>query len=181
MYVGLKTEVSEAWSTYQQALEKHASRELELQDEMKQITKAKNTDKQQFTNQMSAYETTIEELRQQLVQAHQERDEAMAVNLQRQTAFDSFKAQEQHLLDELAEAKANASQNVQALREELRNALTTIEVLRSEQNGLLQDTHLIQAKLEESNAQLVQELSSKQRELMKLQQSLTALGKLMGR
>ena len=177
MYVGLKTEVSEAWSTYQQALEKHASRELELQDEIKQITKAKATDKQQFSSQMAVYESTIEDLRRQLMQAHQERDEAVATNIQRQEAFESFKAQEQTLLDELAEAKANASQNVHALREDLHNALATIEILRSEQNGLLQESHMIQAKLEESNAQLVQELSLKQRELTKLQQSLSALGK----
>ena len=179
MYIGLKTEVSEAWSTYQQALEKHASRELELQDEIKQITKAKATDKQQYTSQMTASEATLEDLRRQVAQANQERDEAIATNLQRQTAFESFKAQEQSLLEELAEAKANASQNVHALRDELRNALSTIDTLRSEQHGLLQETHMIQAKLEESNAQLVQELGLKQREVTKLQQSLAALGKMM--
>lgn len=178
MYVGLKTEVSEAWSTYQQALEKHASREVELQDEIKQILKAKSTDKQQYANQMSVCESTIEDLKKQLNQAHQERDEAISINSERQEAFERFKAQEQTLLDELAEANANASSNVHVLRDDLRNALSTIDTLRSEQTGLLRENHLIQAQLEETNAQLVQEVSSKQREITKLQQSLAALGNL---
>jgi chromosome segregation ATPase len=48
----LKGEVQEAWGSYKSSQEKAAIREAELQDELRQVQKAKSTDKQSLLTQM---------------------------------------------------------------------------------------------------------------------------------
>jgi regulator of replication initiation timing len=124
----LKTEVADAWQSYKTSLEKSAARENELLDEIKAMSKAKQIDKQQYTAHMSTLENTINEMKTQVSSCTAERDAAVAESTRQRLEYDKFKEQEQRLLDSLEEAKANASQNVHTLREDLRAANSIIEV-----------------------------------------------------
>jgi hypothetical protein len=126
---------------------------------------------------MSTLESLIEDLRREVVAAQVEKEAAISECQQKETAFGNWKVQEQSLVDALEEAKANSSQNVSGLREELRVAQSIVEQLRSEQTGLLKQTHIRQSQLEEMNANLVNEVSSKQKEIIKLQRVIQGLGK----
>ena len=72
----LKKEVLEAWGSYKSAQEKAAIREDELQDEIKQIQKAKASDRQQMISQITKLTSDMDEALDKVRVCTQERDQA---------------------------------------------------------------------------------------------------------
>lgn len=184
----LKKEVLEAWDSYKGAQEKAAVREDELQDEIKQIQKAKSLDRQQMINQITKLTTDMEEALEKVRVNALERDQAYLKAAEfahvRMTYEASYLAidligyllqieeQWQRKLDELSqellEARSGSMQGVHTLREELAVALQTNETIRSEHASILRLSQSKQAELEQANAQLSLSLAEKQREISKL-------------
>lgn len=85
----LKKEVQEAWDNYKSAQEKAAMREDELQDEIKQIQKAKQLDRQQMINQITKLTADLEESIEKSRLHQKERDEAyLTIGEFQQVRFD---------------------------------------------------------------------------------------------
>jgi chromosome segregation ATPase len=101
----LKKEVQDAWGSYKSAQEKAAVREAELQDEIRQLQRAKQTDKQSLLSQMGKVGEEVDEAVRQMRAMQAERD-----NLQSQmrTLMDEaakWEAKEAALEGQLAEVR----------------------------------------------------------------------------
>lgn len=99
----LKKEVQEAWGSYKSSQEKAALREAELQDEIRQLQRAKQTDKQSLLSQMGKVGEEVDGAVKQMRTMQVERD-----NLQSQlrTLMDDsakWEAREAALEGQLAE------------------------------------------------------------------------------
>lgn len=173
----LKTEVQEAWNTYQAAQEKAAAREAELQEEIRALQKAKKTDKQQMLAQLTTLDNDREEALRGMRAAQAERQEALDMLENERSRGEDWLQREKELLSELSEARAGSIQGVQGLRDELRAAAALSDQLRSEHASLLRQSQKRQAELEEANAELVQGLAEKQRELLRAKAALEAGGR----
>jgi len=173
----LKTEVQEAWNTYQAAQEKAAAREAELQEEIRALQKAKKTDKQQMLAQLTTLGNDRDEALRGMRAAQAERQEALDMLENERSRGEEWLQREKELLSELSEARAGSIQGVQGLRDELRAAAALSDQLRSEHASLLRQSQKRQAELEEANAELVQGLADKQRELLRTKAALEAGGR----
>ena len=173
----LKTEVQEAWNTYQAAQEKAAAREAELQEEIRALQKAKKTDKQQMLAQLTTLDNDREEALRGMRAAQAERQEVLDMLENERSRGEDWLQREKELLSELSEARAGSIQGVQGLRDELRAAAALSDQLRSEHASLLRQSQKRQAELEEANAELVQGLADKQRELLRTKAALEAGGR----
>jgi hypothetical protein len=185
----LKKEVQEAWDNYKSSQEKAAIREDELQDEIKQIQKAKYLDRQQMISQITKLTADLEESIEKSRLHQKERDEAyLSIGEFQQVGEyslrirvlmillqveETWKAAVAQLEQELSEARSGTVQGVHSIREELNNALHTIETMRSDHASILRLSQSKQAELEQSNAQLSLSLAEKQREVSKLKALLS--------
>jgi chromosome segregation ATPase len=165
----LKLEVKEAWDNYKTAQEKSAAVESELQDEVRQIQKAKLLDKQQSVAQLGKMNEEVAEAMRQVQVAQAQRAELQS---RLDAAAEESAQWEERLLAaqrELAEAKTGTVQGVAALREELRLAQVSAEQMRSDHSALVRQHQLRQADLERENAELVASVTQQQKELQRLQ------------
>lgn len=170
----LKTEVQEAWNSYQAAQEKAAARETELQEEIRALQKAKKTDKQQILAHITSLGNDRDEALRSLRAAQAERQDALDMLESARSHEREWQEREAALLTELNEARAGSVQGVQGLRDELRSAAALTEQLRNEHASLLRQSQARQAELEGANTELVQGLADKQRELSRARSLLEA-------
>lgn len=169
---GLKTEVQEAWNSYQAAQERAAAREAELQEEVRAVQKAKKTDKQQMLTQLTTLGNDRDEALKAMRAAQAERQELADLVAADRAHQEERHSREAALLDELNEARAGSIQGVAGLRDELRAAVVLTETVRAEHASLMRQTQTRQAELEEANAELVQGIAQKQRELARVKSAL---------
>eukprot|EP01038_Epipyxis_sp_PR26KG_P014311 gene14311-19195_t len=165
----LKQEVQEAWDTYKLSQEKAIIRETELQDEIRQIQKAKQTDKQQSVAQLLKLNEDLINAGKQ-IQALSSDKEILQSQIDGSNEINRGWSSKYELLEkELNEAKTCTVQGVQQLRDELRTAYNNIEQLRLEHVSLIRQNQIRQAELERENSELINSLTEKQKEISKLQ------------
>lgn len=102
----MKKEVEEAWNSYKSAQEKAALREDELQEEIKSIQKAKQSDKQQMIAQVTKLSADIDQAMEQVKKFQLERDEALETVLKHQNQEMLWKKQQELYENELIEARS---------------------------------------------------------------------------
>ena len=173
----LKKEVQEAWDSYKVAQEKAAIREAELQDELKQVQKAKQTDKQSLLSQMGKVGEEVDEAVKQMRSMQAERDSLQGQLRQMMDANSHRAAKEAALEGQLAEARAGSIQGAQGLREEMRAIVSSSEQMRQEHASLVRQSQVRQAELEQANVELTIGITEKQREVTRLKLSLERAGK----
>jgi predicted nucleic acid-binding Zn-ribbon protein len=173
----LKKEVQEAWDSYKVAQERAALREAELQDELKQVQKAKHTDKQSLLSQMGKVGEEVDGAVKQMRAMQAERDSLQGQLRQMMDANAQWAAKEAALEGQLAEARAGSMQGAQGLREEMRAIVSSSEQMRSEHASLLRQSQVRQAELEQANVELTIGITEKQREISRLKLSLERAGK----
>ena len=173
----LKKEVQEAWDSYKAAQERAALREAELLDELKQIQKAKHTDKQSLLSQMGKVGEEVDEAVKQMRSMQAERDALQSQLRSMMDASAQRAAKEAALEGQLAEARAGSIQGAQGLREEMRSIVSASEQMRTEHASLLRQSQVRQAELEQTNVELTIGITEKQREITRLKLSLERAGK----
>jgi len=165
----LKGEVVEAWEAYKTAQEKAAAREEELQDEIKEIERAKSTDRQAVTSRLTELESTVA-ARDALIETLKGE---VGTLRSRVTTLDNLQKEwsvrEATLLEDLQEARLNSSQNMKGVREELRAAELSAETLRTEHAAWMRQAHRRQEELEKANSELTETIMQREREIMRLQ------------
>lgn len=161
----LKTEVKEAWESYRLTQEKFAIREAELQDEIKQLQKAKTTDKQQLQIQMARMNEEVGDTIKLKKTVEVERDELLERIKRIEAASGDWIALQATLEADLVEARAGSIQGVEILRAELKAAESTAANLRTEHAALLHHSHIRQAELERDIAIMSTSLADKEKEL----------------
>eukprot|EP01032_Pedospumella_encystans_P010542 gene10542-12312_t len=167
--VSLKQEVQEAWDNYKAAQEKAAQQESELQDEIRQIQKAKLSDKQQAVAQISKMNEEVAEAVRQ-VQAAQQQTRDLQAKLDAATEEGShYETHISTLQQQLKEAQTGTVQGVAALHEEIRQMVLNTEQMRIDHSSLIKQNQLRQADLERENAELVASLTAQQKEIVRLQ------------
>lgn len=161
--------MQEAWSNYKTSQEKAAAVESELQDEIRQIQKAKLSDKQISVAQLSKMGEEVAEAMRQVSVAQAQRAEVQS-KLDAAVAENSlWEERLAAVQDELSQAQTGTVQGVAALREELRVMQANTEQMRVDHSSLLRQNQLRQAELERENAELVASLTQQQKELQRLQ------------
>eukprot|EP00598_Pedospumella_elongata_P001435 CAMPEP_0184975852 /NCGR_PEP_ID=MMETSP1098-20130426/6947_1 /TAXON_ID=89044 /ORGANISM="Spumella elongata, Strain CCAP 955/1" /LENGTH=855 /DNA_ID=CAMNT_0027498627 /DNA_START=54 /DNA_END=2621 /DNA_ORIENTATION=+ len=167
--VSLKQEVQEAWDNYKTAQEKAAQQESELHDEIRQIQKAKLSDKQQAVAQISKMNEEVAEAVRQ-VQAAQQQTRDLQAKLDAATEEGShYETRISTLQQQLKEAQTGTVQGVAALHEEIRQMVLNTEQMRIDHSSLIKQNQLRQADLERENAELVASLTAQQKEIVRLQ------------
>lgn len=167
----LKQEVQEAWDHYKLAQEKAAVREAELQDELSQIQKAKQIDKQQSVAQMAKLNEDINLLIRQMQTLRDEKQEMVQQMQGEDSIHASYNERILVLENELKEARINSLQGAQSLRDEVKQLQVQNEQMRIDHTQLLRQTQAKQSQLELENAELVQALTESQKEVQRLKSS----------
>eukprot|EP01041_Mallomonas_annulata_P003463 gene3463-6889_t len=176
----LKREVEEAWITYKTSQEKSAAREQELQDEIRQLQKAKQTDKQQSLSHFQKLGEDAEDALKQLRTVQQEK-EAIATQLRQLLESSAeWQARELSLQAEVLEVRSTSQQAISSVREELRVAETAMSELRNQHAQLMRHSHSRQTELERDNAELTASITDKAREIQRLQRLLGSEGREPG-
>ena len=173
----MRQEVEEAWSTYKTSQERSAAREAELLDEIKQLQRAKQTDKQQSLQHFTKLNEEIDSLKLQMALVVKERDEWMEKTTQLSSASSETMTKEESLIQQLAEMRLSHQQTIQALREEIHANETAMETLRYEHNQWIRQSHNRQSELERESAELGAAVAEKQRLIQQLQRQLEQAGK----
>jgi multidrug efflux pump subunit AcrA (membrane-fusion protein) len=175
--VSLRKEIADAWGSYKVAQEKAAVREEELLDEIQEITKAKATDKQQMQLQLAKASEEVTESLKLLKVAQADKDSALAQLQEYQQEAETWKAREESLLTELAQARAGSVLGAQDLLESLANAEKSMHQMRSEHSSLLRQSQVRQHELERNIAEISNSLMEKDKELMRFQMQLQQAGR----
>jgi chromosome segregation ATPase len=175
--VSLRKEIADAWGSYKVAQEKAAVREEELLDEIQEITKAKATDKQQMQLQLAKASEEVTESLKLLKVAQADKDIALAQLQEYQQEAETWKAREESLLTELAQARAGSVLGAQDLLESLANAEKSMHQMRSEHSSLLRQSQVRQHELERNIAEISNSLMEKDKELMRFQMQLQQAGR----
>lgn len=168
----LKHEVHEAWDHYKQAQERAAAAESEMQDEVKQIQRAKALDKQQSVAEITRLQTELSEMKKCISATDQEK-ELMRSRLNDATEVTAQWAERVSALEqELMQCRAGGAHGVQQLRDELHKAQVLAEQTQNDHAALVRQNQQRQRELEEENGQLSSTVAAQQKELEKLQQQL---------
>ena len=170
-------QIKEAWDTYSMAQEKAAAREDELQDEIKQLAKAKQTDKQQLLLQMAKMNSDVEDALNQKKDLQKELETLQFKFEEIEAESNEWKNREHELEQELLDARASSVQGVETIRDDLQTSQVLIEQLRLDHSSLLRQSQIRQSELELANSQLSISLSDKQREVTRLHGLLEEAGK----
>jgi hypothetical protein len=173
----LRKEITDAWDSYKVAQERAAIREEELQDEIQLITRAKATDKQQLQAQLTKATEEVSEALKMMRSAQTEKDSVLAQLQAYQGESESWKAREESLLSELAQARAGSVLGAQDLLESLANAEKSMHQMRAEHSSLLRQSQLRQHELERSIAEISSSLMEKDKEVVRLQNILQQTGR----
>ena len=164
----LTKEAKEAWESYRISQERAAARETELLDEVKEIQRAKAAEKQQIVGQISKSQTEMESLIKQINTLQDEKNSILA-KLDEMDANEKLWMTEKVILEEdLFQARSGSVQGVQSLRDELSQALSTADQLRSDYATLTKLSQIRQQELEQQNQELERSLTEKDREIAKV-------------
>lgn len=166
----LKQEVHEAWDHYKQAQEKAAATESEMQDEFKQVQRAKQLEKQQSIAQMNKLQEELAATTKQVTVANAEKDSVMRQLSDANEINSQWAKRLTDLEKDLMDCRAGSAQGVQALREELNAAHSAAEQMRSDHAALLRQNQLRQTELEKENTELSSTIATQQKELKRLEQ-----------
>ena len=170
----LKKEVLEAWANYKQVQEKAAANEMELQEEIRQIQKAKALDKQQLLAQVTKQAEDINSLNKFISPFEKEKEEMHHQLSLANEVNDTWEAKVAELNEQLLEAKSSTVQGVQNLRDELRAAQTSAEQMRHDHTVLQRLNEEKLSKLEKENGEILMELTRAQKEILALKESGTS-------
>ena len=172
----LRKEVESAWQTYKQSQELAAERESDLQDEIKLVQKAKQTDKQQLSIQMGDASRELDDTRNLLKNMQADKD-VLQSKIDEMVAFSNeWSAREAALQLEVDEARKMSFSGASGLQEQLRVSEETIERLRTDHSALYSKSQSRVRELESVNAELTECLTEKQRELDRLLKALSHAG-----
>jgi predicted nucleic acid-binding Zn-ribbon protein len=166
--------VQEAWDNYKGAQEKAAAVESELQDEIRQLQKAKQLDKQQLVAQLTKSNEDVAEAVRQVQAAQAQRAEVQARLDAALEENAQWEERLQSVQQELADAKMGTVQGVAALREELRQMQVNSEQMRADHSALVRQYQHRQAELERENAELVLSVTKQEKELQSLRHHASA-------
>jgi chromosome segregation ATPase len=168
---GLELELRSAWDNYKTAQEKAAAVEGDLQDELRQVLRAKDQERQQAVVQITKLSEDVAAAMRQVATAQSDRDEA----IQRLSAADQVNSgwatQVQKLSEELQEARSSTVQGVQNLREELRASHAAAEQMRHDHHSVVRQNQARLAQLEAENSEATRLLAASQRKIATLEAS----------
>ena len=165
----------EAWEAYKLSQEKAAIREADYQEDMSQLERAKNSDKEGMALHVKTMEKELESLRSENSTIRSEHERVVKLLHGIQEESKEWMSKKAHLESSLEIAQANSNQSLEGLREELRIKDSYIETLQSEHSKVMRNAHQRYDDLEQSYADLTTTLMAKEREVTRLtqQQQLT--------
>ena len=164
----LTKEAKEAWESYRISQERAAAREAELLDEVKDIQKAKAAEKQQIVGQISKSQNEMENLIKQINTLQNENSSLLEKLDEMEANEDIWKTEQTKLEEDLFQARSGSVQGVQSLRDELAQALSTADQLRSDYATLTKLSQIRQQELEQQTQELEKSLTEKDREIAKV-------------
>lgn len=159
----LKSEVQEAWDHYKQSQERAAARELELLDEMKDITQSKSIDKQQYKEEIYQCKQELslsQQLYQQLMdekllQQEENKKQQFELTTIHQQYTDKIEIMEK----EISELQQNTNSNVFTLQKELLQAKEALTQLQYDSQLLINNQQRKYTQLEEEYHEISQLIS----------------------
>jgi chromosome segregation ATPase len=164
----LTKEAKEAWESYRISQERAAAREAELLDEVKDIQKAKAAEKQQIVGQISKSQNEMETLIKQINTLQDEKNGILEKLDEMEANEELWRKEKTSLEEDLFQARSGSVQGVQSLRDELSQALSTADQLRSDYATLTKLSQIRQQELEQQNQELERSLTEKDREIAKV-------------
>eukprot|EP00607_Mallomonas_marina_P010832 CAMPEP_0182421048 /NCGR_PEP_ID=MMETSP1167-20130531/6239_1 /TAXON_ID=2988 /ORGANISM="Mallomonas Sp, Strain CCMP3275" /LENGTH=504 /DNA_ID=CAMNT_0024597773 /DNA_START=46 /DNA_END=1561 /DNA_ORIENTATION=+ len=175
----MKREVEEAWVTYKSAQERSVVREQELQDEIRLLQKAKQTDKQQSVREIQRLGEELEESMRQ-VRGLQSEKESLQLQLKQVTdSSGDWSTRERERQSEMEETRLHYQQTIQGLQDDLHYTQNTLQEIRVQHEQLLHHNHSRYTDLEKENMELTNSITDKQKEIQKLLRIIEGGGKEM--
>ena len=158
-------ELKDAGDAIAQVTRNAAAREGDMQDEVTQLKRAKEADKQAMVASLQEKESVLSALQQKfdaLDQTHRTTQERL---VEAQAEQERGQAERDTLREELAHARSRVDQSAEALRAELRQVEAQAAEASAAHNQWRHEAQRRQAALETSNFDLSQTLAEVQRKL----------------
>lgn len=167
----------DAWGAYKSSQEKAALRESDYQEDMSQLERAKNTDREGMAVHVQSMEEELKSNRAETAVIRTEHERVVKLLHTVQEEAKEWMSSKAKLEASLAVAQANSNHSLQGLREEIMNKDAYIESLQNEHSNVMRNAHQRYDDLEKANSDLTSTLMAKERELSRLSaEQLSSVG-----
>jgi len=162
---GQAQELKAAGEAIAAATRRAAEREMELGDEMSEMKKAKQADRESTIVALAGKDARVSELEASVSKGVVRVEELEAEVAGARDEISKLEQQRARLQEDLAEAESRVDQSAEALRAELRRVERGMEDAAAQHSTWRREAQRREATLEASNAQLTRSLADLQRKL----------------